>query len=694
MEVPAMKALSSFLSTVAVSLLLLTPLGCGDDDGNGGGTAASPTPTSTMRPPASPTAIPQPTSTATRSPAPSHTPAATPTATVGGLDISICAPDAGPFSAIIDNPFFPLPVGAQWVFTGESEGAPVRVVITSLADTEVVAGVTARVVEEREWNDGELVEVSRNFFVETLDGTVCYYGEDVDDYEAGEIVSHDGAWRAGVNGALPGILMPANPRVGQTFEQEVAVGVAQDHAELIAAGESVTVGLGTFTDTIRFRESSPLDSGTSEKVYARGVGLILDAPVARIPASLSFCGTLDGEGCAPDSERVDLAQPSFSNPTAVTNPLFPVSRQHSVVLLGAVDGEPFRAEVTLLPTTKTILLNGTPVETLESQYVAFIGGRLHEVALDWYGQDDGGAVWYFGEDVFNYDRGGLADTGGTWLAGRDGPVAMIMPADPHVGDVYRPENIPGLVFEEVTVKSIGLTVDGPYGPVVGAITVEEVHLNGTVEDKTFAPGYGEFFTGGGGDVEALALAVPTDALATPLPAELATLTRGADEIFDAAEAEDWDSASAALTGMSAAWATYRAAGGSPRLEAQMIDALEALSEQVSAEDSLATRQTALDVARATLDFHLRHRPPAEIDRARFELWARQILIDAANEDPDRARGDVLTLAWVLDRFAHTLSHAELATIETLLGDLRSAVDDGDLLAASSAAEVLLDALEP
>ena len=163
-----------------------------------------------------------------------------------------------------------------------------------------------------------------------------------------------------------------------------------------------------------------------------------------------------------------------------------------MVLLGHVDNEPLRIEVTLLATPFTITVNGQQVQTLESQFVAFLDGRLHEVARDWYGQADDGSVWYFGEDVFNYDEGILADTAGTWLAGRDGPVAMIMPANPQVGDVYRPENIPGLVFEEVTIKTIGLTVDGPYGPVAGAIVAEEHHLEGDLGGKTFAPGYGEF----------------------------------------------------------------------------------------------------------------------------------------------------------------------------------------------------------
>ena len=90
----------------------------------------------------------------------------------------------------------------------------------------------------------------------------------------------------------------------------------------------------------------------------------------------------------------------------------------------------------------------------------------------------------------------------------------------HVGQVIRPENIPGLVFEEVTVKETGRTVQGPRGPVAGAMVANELHQEGSREDKFFAPGYGEFRSAGGGDLEAMALAVPTDALTTPMPAEL------------------------------------------------------------------------------------------------------------------------------------------------------------------------------
>jgi len=199
------------------------------------------------------------------------------------LDISVCAPDAGPFSTEINHPYLPYPKGRVWVLKGVEDEEELRVRITVLDNTEVVAGITTRVVEEREWEDNELIEVSRNFFVQAPDGTVCYYGEDVDIYEDGQVVSHDGAWRAGVGGNLPGIVMPAKPMAGHIYAQEVAPGIAEDQAKIVAIGETVTVPAGTFTNTLRTRETTPLEPGSvSIKRYAPGVGLIVDDVVKLI----------------------------------------------------------------------------------------------------------------------------------------------------------------------------------------------------------------------------------------------------------------------------------------------------------------------------------------------------------------------------------------------------------------------------
>lgn len=196
---------------------------------------------------------------------------------IENVDIALCDPARGGYTLGITNPHFPLEVGAQSILEGTDGGVLLRVVITVLDSTLDVAGVTTRVLEEVETADAVLVEESRNFFVQAVDGTVCYYGEDVDVYENGVIVDHPGQWRAGVNGAVPGILMTASPAVGQAFRQEVAVGVAEDRSQFTAMGETVVVPATTFTATLRSIETTPLEPGhTSLKIYASGVGLIVD----------------------------------------------------------------------------------------------------------------------------------------------------------------------------------------------------------------------------------------------------------------------------------------------------------------------------------------------------------------------------------------------------------------------------------
>ncbi|MGH2969181.1 MAG: hypothetical protein ACRDK0_08965, partial [Solirubrobacteraceae bacterium] len=327
---------------------------------------------------------------------------------------------------------------------------------------------------------------------------------------------------------------------------------------------------------------------------------------------------------------MDLVAPPFSNPTSVTNPLFPISSLSSVVLNGRVDGKAFRTETTLLPDTRVIEWSpGQCVKTLVSQYVAYLDGRIQEVALDFYAQADDGSVWYFGEDVYNYVDGAVADTSGTWLAGKEGPAAMIMPAAPKVGDVNRPENIPGLVWEEVATKQVGRTVQGPRGDVAGAIVGRELHDDGTYSDKVFAPGYGEFFTAHYGDVEALAVAVPTDAAPGPPPDSLERLSREAKRVFGAAAARRWRAAARAVAAMRRAWIGLRARSVPRRLVRPTRVALATLDRRVRTRARHRTLDAALDALQAALDLELRYRPPAEIDRKRFELWARQVEVDAA-----------------------------------------------------------------
>ena len=176
------------------------------------------------------------------------------------------------------SPYFVLEPGFQLVFAGEEDGEELDLVITVLDDTLVVDGVETRVVEERESADGELVEVSRNFMAFCAEtGSVFYFGEEVDIYEDGEIVSHDGAWRAGENDAEPGIIMPGTVLLGARYYQEIAPAVALDRAENVAMDLTVETEAGTFEECLRVDETSPLEPGhVSVKVYAPGIGLIVD----------------------------------------------------------------------------------------------------------------------------------------------------------------------------------------------------------------------------------------------------------------------------------------------------------------------------------------------------------------------------------------------------------------------------------
>ncbi len=433
------------------------------------------------------------------------------------------------------------------------------------------------------------------------------------------------------------------------------------------------------------------DGGSGDGTSNDGTSGVATSSSATIPQPrLGKLNSLTRRRLAPKSSRVDLAIPSFSAATAVTNPLFPISELHSSVLLGEVEGDPLKVEVTLLPETRIVEWRGQRIETLQSQFAAYLNGRIHEVALDLYAQADDGAVWYFGEYVFNYEHGVVADTEGTWHAGAQYPPAMIMPADPKVGDVYRTENIPGVAFEEVTVKTVGKTVEGPTGPVAGAMVGQELHLDErALEDKTFAPGYGEFFSGSRRDFEANALTVPVDAASGPEPAELRALSRNADDAFAAARSKNWKAASRAAGGMTTGWDAVEA-GMPERLATRMIDALDALDRAVGARNRLQASLAALDVAQASLDLELRYRPPAEVDLARLDLWARQLVTDAGAEHAAAVRGDVTTLEWIRDRIA--IAGADANRIDDELRHLEAAAEADEFSDVVDATRQLREAL--
>ncbi len=182
------------------------------------------------------------------------------------------------FSDTGSNTFFILEPNYQLVLAGEEkDGTEVELIITVLDETEVVDGVETRVVEERESEDGELVEVSRNFFAiceET--SSVFYFGEEVDVFEDGQ-VTHPGEWLAGDGDNKAGIIMPGTVMLGAKYFQEIAPEVAMDRAEIVSMDEEVETPAGDFDGVVKMRETTPLEPGAQEfKYHAEGIGLIQD----------------------------------------------------------------------------------------------------------------------------------------------------------------------------------------------------------------------------------------------------------------------------------------------------------------------------------------------------------------------------------------------------------------------------------
>jgi len=189
------------------------------------------------------------------------------------------------FSSTGSNPYFVLEPGHQLILEGEEKKHVIHVTITVLDEektisTTEVGDVVTRVVEETESKDGLMSEVSRNYFaICNRTNSVFYFGEDVDIYDktGTTVVSHEGAWLAGVDDARPGIVMPGVILLGGKYFQEVAPGVAMDRAEIISIKEVVETPKGTFENCLKTRETTPLEPGKEFKFYAPGIGIIKDA---------------------------------------------------------------------------------------------------------------------------------------------------------------------------------------------------------------------------------------------------------------------------------------------------------------------------------------------------------------------------------------------------------------------------------
>ena len=185
-------------------------------------------------------------------------------------------------STNITNTYYPAPPGKKYIYEGQTDEGLERVEEERLAETKTIMGITCIVVNFKEYVNGKLTEDTRDWYAQDNNGNLWYFGEAVDNYNAnGTISDHGGSWEAGIDGAQPGMIMPANPQTGMRYREEYYFGHAEDEAEITRTGITETISLGTFNNCIKTKNWTALEPDALEnKVYAPGIGLIKEIDIA------------------------------------------------------------------------------------------------------------------------------------------------------------------------------------------------------------------------------------------------------------------------------------------------------------------------------------------------------------------------------------------------------------------------------
>lgn len=188
----------------------------------------------------------------------------------------VVAPSTDPsrFVDCVDNPFLPYVPGTVWHLTETTKDGEQTVTITVLKETREIMGITATVVHDIVEQDGETIENTRDWYAQDDRGNVWYLGEDTAEYENGKIVSHEGSWEAGVNGAREGIVMLADPRPGDLYYEEYEEGDAEDMGAVESLSDSVEVPYGSYDSVLRTADFNPLDPSLETKWYVSGIGVV------------------------------------------------------------------------------------------------------------------------------------------------------------------------------------------------------------------------------------------------------------------------------------------------------------------------------------------------------------------------------------------------------------------------------------
>ncbi|MCI0597661.1 PepSY domain-containing protein, partial [Candidatus Parcubacteria bacterium] len=176
----------------------------------------------------------------------------------------------------VDNPYYTLVPGTQFVYEAKKAEGTERTVVTVTSENKIVMGITAVVARDQVFLNGELIEDTDDWYAQDREGNVWYLGEITAEYEDGELVTTAGSWEAGVDGAQAGIIMKGNPKVGDSYWQEYYKGEAEDRGEVLAVNETVTVPFGTYSGCVKTLDYTPLDKKALEhKYYCANVGAVV-----------------------------------------------------------------------------------------------------------------------------------------------------------------------------------------------------------------------------------------------------------------------------------------------------------------------------------------------------------------------------------------------------------------------------------
>jgi hypothetical protein len=242
---------------------------CGGTQPSTNPTSPKPQPVASSPPPlSSPPPVPSPSAEAVVNPAP----------ILKGHTYRPDLPPPEDFVAVIDNPYMPFMPGTRTVFEGVSDGERERNVVSVTDRTKVILGVTTTVVHDQVFSaNGDLAEDTFDWYAQDRFGNVWYFGEDTAEYANGKVSSTKGSWEAGVGGAQPGVVMLAQPTVGESYHQEFLRGEAEDVGTVVAIDDRVSVPYGSFDHVLVTEDTTPLEPQILEhKFYAQGIGVVLE----------------------------------------------------------------------------------------------------------------------------------------------------------------------------------------------------------------------------------------------------------------------------------------------------------------------------------------------------------------------------------------------------------------------------------